>query len=569
MAYLLRIDQNDEAVEGARYVLTQDQAITIGRGQDQSLPLPVMDKTASRAHAKIVWDGVAFQLSDVGSTTGTFVNTERIAQAHVLRMGDIIRLGKSCFRFIADDDAHAAPYDGSSSAVTKGTVEQCGIAAPIQFTRLYMDEVLRLQKEIHAELIQRLKQLKLNIGDLHKGPDAAETTSVRNALEQELTAALNRVAHRLPSGVTVISLRSALLDEFIGYGPITPFLHDPGIEEIMVNGPRRIFVARRGRIEKTDCCFYDDDHVMSVIRRIVEPLGKHIDRKTPMADARLPDGSRVNAIINPLTVDGPSLTIRKFPAKCLEIDDLLGFGTLSSPMADFLREAVRARQNILVAGGTGSGKTTLLNVLSHFIPSGERLVTIEDTAELRLRHLNLVRLEARPASIEGEGAIGIRELVINALRMRPDRIIVGECRGPEAFDMLQAMNTGHEGSLTTVHANGPRDAIGRLSNMVLMGFELPTIVVRQQIASAIGLIVHQARLADGSRRVMAITEVSGMEKDTILIQDIFMFKRTGVSADKKIQGYFAATGNVPQFIHQLREMGDLQIDFGLFKKGDA
>jgi len=211
----------------------------------------------------------------------------------------------------------------------------------------------------------------------------------------------------------------------------------------------------------------------------------------------------------------------------------------------------------------------LLNVLSHFIPSGERLVTIEDTAELRLRHLNLVRLEARPASIEGEGAIGIRELVINALRMRPDRIIVGECRGPEAFDMLQAMNTGHEGSLTTVHANGPRDAIGRLSNMVLMGFELPTIVVRQQIASAIGLIVHQARLADGSRRVMAITEVSGMEKDTILIQDIFMFKRTGVSADKKIQGYFAATGNVPQFIHQLREMGDLQIDFGLFKKGDA
>lgn len=563
MVYLIRINAKGGEVDEP-FTFPSAGIVTIGRNPGQNLLLPDWDKTASRTHAEIACNHNAYLLKDIGSTSGTFVNAKQITGEYALKTGDILRFGKTSFRFIVEEKPiiiENSPNPGRKA--TNRIPESC--ASP---SGQYLDEVLRLQKEVHNELILKLKQLKIHISALHRQPPTEETQSVRDTLEKELSSVLNRISHRLPNDVSVDMLRDALLDEFIGYGPITCHLNDPGIEEVMVNGPNNIFVARRGKIEKTGSRFYDDDHVMSVIRRIVEPLGKHIDRKTPMADARLPDGSRVNAIINPLTVDGPSMTIRKFPAKSLEVEDLTDFGTLSGEMASFLREAVRARQNILVAGGTGSGKTTLLNVLSHFIPDSERLVTIEDTAELRLRHANLVRLESRPASIEGEGAIGIRELVINALRMRPDRIIVGECRGMEAFDMLQAMNTGHEGSLTTVHANSPRDAIGRLSNMVLMGFELPTIVVRQQIASAIGLIVHQARLPDGSRKVMSITEITGLEKDMILTQDIFVFKRTGYSADGKILGYFTATGNVPQFVQQLREIGDLRIDFTLFKKRD-
>jgi pilus assembly protein CpaF len=285
-----------------------------------------------------------------------------------------------------------------------------------------------------------------------------------------------------------------------------------------------------------------------------------------MVDARLPDGSRVNAIIPPLALDGPSLTIRKFSQKKLTTDDLIGYGSMTKPMSDFLAEAVRSRQNILVSGGTGSGKTTLLNILSQFIPDGERIVTVEDSAELKLTQRNIVRLEARPANIEGRGRIAIRDLVINCLRMRPDRIVVGECRGAEALDMLQAMNTGHDGSLTTIHANTPRDCLMRLENLVMMaGFELPSVVIREQISSAINMVVQQSRIVDGTRKVTCISEITGREASTILMQDIFVFEQTGFGAGGKVEGFFKATGNIPRFVEELRTKGDLRVDMSVFK----
>jgi pilus assembly protein CpaF len=284
-----------------------------------------------------------------------------------------------------------------------------------------------------------------------------------------------------------------------------------------------------------------------------------------MVDARLPDGSRVNAIIPPLALDGASLTIRKFAERKLTTDDLISFGSMTNEMALFLEEAVRQKQNILVSGGTGSGKTTLLNILSQFIPAGERIVTIEDSAELKLSHRNVVRLEARPANIEGKGRVAIRDLVVNSLRMRPDRIIVGECRGAEALDMLQAMNTGHDGSLTTAHANNPRDAMSRLENMVMMaGYELPSSAIREQIASAIDIVVQQTRLGDGSRKIVKIVEVTGREGDVIQMQDIFVFNQTGYGQDGKVEGYYSATGNIPYFIEELRQRGALQLNMDVF-----
>ena len=341
---------------------------------------------------------------------------------------------------------------------------------------------------------------------------------------------------------------------------------DATVSEIMVNSASRIFVERKGLLMETRARFFDDRHLMTIIRRIVEPLGRHVDESSPKVDARLPDGSRVNAVIPPLALDGPSMTIRKFPEKKLTTDDLIAYGSMTAPMAEFLHEAVRARQNILVSGGTGSGKTTLLNILSQFIPATERLVTIEDSAELKLTHRNLVRLEARPANIEGRGKIGIQDLVINALRMRPDRIIVGECRGAEALDMLQAMNTGHDGSLTTVHANNPRDSLARLETMVMMaGYDLPSRAIRDQIASAINLVVQQTRLVDGSRKVVMISEITGREGDVVLMQDIFAFHQTGFSKAGKVEGHFRATGNKPRFVDELVKKGDLRIDQSIFK----
>lgn len=404
---------------------------------------------------------------------------------------------------------------------------------------------------------------KLNLPEI--ATKQIQDEEMRAKLENALDQVLREVRHELPRDLHDDLFRQALLDELVGYGPITPMLRDPSVDEVMVNGASRIFVERKGRLYETGMKFFDDRHLITIIQRIVEPLGRHVDEASPMVDARLPDGSRVNAIIPPLALDGSSVTVRKFSKRKLTTKDLIAFGSMTPEIALFLEEAVRARQNIVVSGGTGSGKTTLLNVLSQFIPHVERLVTIEDSAELKLSHRNIVRLEARPANIEGRGRVTIRDLVINALRMRPDRIVVGECRGPEALDMLQAMNTGHDGSLTTAHANTPRDCLARLENMVMMaGFDLPSSAIREQISSAINLIVQQNRLPDGSRKIVTISEVTGREGATILLQDIFMFEQKGFSEDGKVQGQMVATGNIPQFVEGLKQRGDLRLDMSVF-----
>ena len=349
---------------------------------------------------------------------------------------------------------------------------------------------------------------------------------------------------------------SLAYSEIVGYGPITPLLDDPEVSEIMVNGSQKVFVEKSGIVTKTNITFDNDAHVQRIIERIVLPLGRHIDYDSPTVDARLPDGSRVNAVIGPVALDGPMLTIRKFKKDKLKVEDLIKYESLTESMAEFLRACVVSRLNIVVSGGTGSGKTTLLNVLSGYIPEDQRIVTIEDAAELQLQQDHVVRMETKKKNTDGNGEITIRDLVMNSLRMRPDRIVVGECRGGEALDMLQAMNTGHDGSLTTVHANSPRDAISRLEILVMMaGMDLPIRVIRQQIVSAVDVIVQQSRLKDGSRKITAITEVAGMEGDTVVLTDIFKYEQTAITEDGKVQGCIKPTGMRPQFGIKLESCG--------------
>ncbi len=347
-----------------------------------------------------------------------------------------------------------------------------------------------------------------------------------------------------------------VMNDILGYGPIQVLLDDPDVTEIMVNGPKKIFVEKKGQLTRANVAFDDDDHVIRIIERIILPLGRRVDADSPTVDARLPDGSRVNAVVRPVAIDGPSITIRKFRKDKLKAEDLVKYGSISQPMADFLQGCVKARFNIVISGGTGSGKTTLLNVMSGFIPENERIITIEDAAELQLQQDHVMRMETKTANADGLGAVSIRELVRNSLRMRPDRIVVGEVRGGEALDMLQAMNTGHDGSLTTVHSNSPRDALSRLETLVLMaGMDLPLKVVRQQISSAIDLIVQQTRLKDGQRKVTAITEVAGMEGDLVVLTDVFKFNQTGVDTDGKVLGELRSTGIRPNFMPRLEAAG--------------
>jgi len=416
----------------------------------------------------------------------------------------------------------------------------------------YIDLKNRIQNRLIAELDPKM--------------DITRTDEVRDTIETMFDTILSE-ENIILSRAERQRLFEQIVAEILGLGPLEPLLKDDEITEIMVNGAKQIYIERHGKLEKTDATFESDEHLMRIIDRIVSPLGRRIDESSPYVDARLPDGSRVNAVIPPISLIGPVLTIRKFFKTPLTVDDLINLGTLTPEAVEFLRACVQARLNMVVSGGTGSGKTTTLNVLSSFLPDDERIITIENAAELRLRQEHVVPLESRPPNIEGKGEITIRDLVINALRMRPDRIVVGECRGGEALDMLQAMNTGHDGSMTTVHSNSPRDTLARLETMCLMaGMELPHRAIREQIASAIDLIIHQERMRDGSRKVVNISEVQGMEGDVIVMQDIFVFEQTGYEGGKVI-GRLRPTGIRPKFMDKIEAAG-IHLPPGIFGVGD-
>ena len=416
-----------------------------------------------------------------------------------------------------------------------------------------------IKKHAHRELLIRLNLKKLAVAGV-SGDELKEQAAV---MVREI---LSQLTVTLPPELPLSVLERELIQEAVGLGPLEYLIERDDITEIMVNGPDQVFVEKEGVLYRTDTAFADNNQVLSAIERIVAPLGRRIDESSPMVDARLPDGSRVNAIIPPLSLVGPTITIRKFSRKPFEAADLIRFGSVSADIMQFLAVCVAVRKNILISGGTGSGKTTLLNVLSSFLPNRERIVTIEDAAELQLHQEHLVRLESRPPNIEGKGAVTIRDLVRNSLRMRPDRIVVGECRGGEALDMLQAMNTGHDGSLTTIHANSPRDALSRLETLVLMaGFDLPLRAIREQVASAIHIVVQITRERDGSRKIVNVSEITKMEGDVITMQDLFVFRQTGWDGENRITGVFEPTGSVPTFMEEI-ERAKLDLDIRMFSR---
>jgi len=442
----------------------------------------------------------------------------------------------------------SAPAAGKGPATIPVPVTPASASRPREdrATEERMRRFLELKATIHRKLVEQLDMSKLG---LEATPELREQVKqvVRALCDEENTLLNYNERERLIQEV---------LDETFGLGPLEALLADPTISDILINGPQQVYVERRGKLELCDVKFKDNEHLLHVIDKIVAPLGRRCDEVCPMVDARLKDGSRVNAIIPPLAIDGPAVSIRRFGKDPITWDDYIRLKSCSPEMVEFLRACVVAGLNILIVGGTGSGKTTLLNNLSSFIPADERIVTIEDAAELQLRQPHVVRLETRPPNIEGKGRITIRDLLINALRMRPDRIVVGECRGGETLDMLQAMNTGHEGSMTTVHANSTRDAVQRVETMVMMsGFELPTRAIRQQFASAINVIVQAARLTGGPRKIVSITEVQGMEGDVVTMQDIFKYEQDGVGADGKAYGRIVSTGVRPQFVDRLKASG--------------
>ncbi len=432
------------------------------------------------------------------------------------------------------------------NGMSQGSFSRLGGASQSGLDRQSNKSFEELKRIIHSKLVDKL--------DLSRVSDLAGET-----LRREIRLVVERLCdteNPLLNRMERERLIDEVLDETFGFGPLEMLLKDPTISDILVNGPHKIFVERRGKLEKTDVKFRDNEHLLQIIDRIVSKVGRRVDETSPMVDARLPDGSRVNAIIPPLALDGPSLSVRRFGANPLKLEDLLNFKAFTPEMAMLLEACIKARLNIVISGGTGCGKTTLLNTLSSFIPHDERIVTIEDAAELQLQQEHIVRLETRPANIEGKGQVNTRDLVRNALRMRPERIIIGECRGAEALDMLQAMNTGHSGSMTTLHANSPRDAQARLETMVMMaGMDLPIKAMRQQISSAVDLIVQANRLQGGPRKITTITEVLGMEQDVIIMQDVFRFKQLGIDQNGRAFGQFEATGVRPTFISRLEASG--------------
>jgi pilus assembly protein CpaF len=443
-----------------------------------------------------------------------------------------------------------------STTETAEKQERVGLGHPVKQSAT--DPLRNIKKIVHETLLKEVAPEVL---------DRSDEPEIQDQLKKKIEEVVGFVLdHDYPATTRNERLRiiSEINDEVLGFGPINSLILDPTVSEVMVNGPYQVYVERQGKLEQTNVRFRDNEHVLHIIEKIVAPIGRRIDEASPMVDARLADGSRVNAIIPPLSLTGPVITIRKFSKEPFTVNDLINFNTMTPEMAKFLEACVKARLNLVVSGGTGSGKTSTLNVLSSFIPADERIVTIEDAAELQLRQEHVVSLETRPSNIEGKGTVSMRDLVRNALRMRPDRIVVGEVRGGEALDMLQAMNTGHDGSLTTGHANSPRDMLARLETMVLMaGIELPVKAIREQIASAVDLIVHQARLRDGSRKITYITEVQGMEGEIITLQDVFVFEQRGVDEQGKIIGRLKPTGIKPLFFEKF-ELSGIQLSPDIF-----
>ncbi len=543
----------------------QQQLVPMGVypiGSERGNKIVIPDAAVARRHAILLLREDGFFVEDLDSGLGTMLDGAPVRGRAPYKPGQEIRCGE--YGLVVRRPAAPPPAPAPAAAPPPGAT----VRAPRDSTVPSQSEVLRadpaqeqkrqMKRQIHTVLLERLDMKRLTASHIQ---EADLHQRVRQTLEQ----IVQEVRQRLPAWIEPAVLIKEIYDEAVGLGPLEDMLADPEITEIMVNRHDQIYVEKRGRLVLSDRVFLDDASVLAIIERIVAPIGRRIDESQPYVDARLKDGSRVNAIIPPLALSGPCLTIRKFARDALSVTDLIRLGTLTPAMSEFLRLCVMLRRNIVVAGGTGSGKTTFLNVLSSFLPNTDRIVTIEDSAELRLSQAHVVRLESRPPNIEGRGAVTIRDLLRNALRMRPDRIIIGECRGGESLDMLQAMNTGHDGSLTTVHANSPRDVISRLETMTLMsGIELPSRAIREQIASAIHLIIQTARLSDGSRKVTAVTEVAGLEGDRITMQDIFVFKQTGLDAEGRVLGAIQPSGSVPTFIEDIRSRG-LEIDMAMFE----
>ncbi|MCC6333934.1 MAG: Flp pilus assembly complex ATPase component TadA [Myxococcales bacterium] len=592
-------------------LLFEKPEVTIGRLAGNDI---VLNKgNVSKYHTKLVLKDGKYIVVDLKSTNGTFVNGKKIAAPQVVKPTDKIYIGDYILNVDAppeDLEQEAAP-DGGEEGGEEGEYEEEAAEeggeeggeegeyeeeqeeaapeeeeeeeeqeAPPEEERKNMPASLQnamrrrqrhidprveayanLQKDIHDRLIEYLDLRRL---DMDRLGDEELWRRTEKAI-RDILAQMDGDGE-IPEEVDQEMLLVDVLNEALGLGPLEAFLADDDISEIMVNHANQIYIEKKGKLRLSEKIFSSNQAVLGVIERIVAPIGRRIDESSPLVDARLKDGSRVNAIIPPLALKGPCITIRKFKRDKLQVADLIKYKSITPQMAEFMEMCVKAHKNIVISGGTGSGKTTLLNVISSFIPEGERIITVEDAAELQMHQEHWVQLESRPPNLEGKGAITIRDLVKNCLRMRPDRIVVGECRSGEALDMLQAMNTGHDGSLTTLHANTPRDGLARLETMVMMaGMELPIKAIREQIASAVHMIIQQTRFSDGSRKVSYITEVSGMEVDIVTLQDIFYFKQEGFTEDGKVRGRYVATGFVPRFYDELQRRG-IPVNMGIFRE---
>ena len=547
---------------------------TIGKSRDNLVV--IRGWRVAAVHCKIELTDKGLYVEDVSDGNGITVNGNSVPFYGPIRSSDVISVGNYDFRLgtassedtsevVTDTPAKAMPRSNEPENLGEkdwsmetfiGAVEE-SVTPEERTDKINRQRIFMWRNRIHQDVLRLMDLRRTDVASM-------DGEALRQKVSSIIDEVLTSMEDEIPENVDVAVLKNEVLNEAVGLGPLEELLADDDVTEIMVNACDEIYTEYKGKLIKSNVVFSSDLAVMSAIERIVSPLGRRIDESSPMVDARLPDGSRVNAIIPPLALRGPCLTIRKFSKKKLEVSDLLAFGTINEKMGKLLKIVVENHCNIIISGGTGSGKTTLLNIMSNFIPPTERIVTVEDAAELKLGQPHIVSLESRPPNLEGKGAVSIRELVKNCLRMRPDRIVVGECRGAEALDMLTAMNTGHDGSLTTAHANTPRDVVSRLEVMVMMaGMDLPQRAIREQIASAINIVVQQSRLADGSRKVTHISEITGIESGTVQLNDIFLFNQTGFDADGKVTGEFKATGMVPQFYEKLRNQG-IAVDMSIF-----